>query len=245
MLSRLDIHHCYINAKDLRSKRSSQPPGLPDLIHSTYVLVMPGLSVKWHIDLMDCWKSRWVTCVRATVLPPKINLPILQDLLRAFCRRGWPIVRCVGTHNRVTLTDELQDCTHGFFVQITITRAISIHAVDVTRWCSESGQLMHLDISTMLATHGLTLFASSMAPCWSDRDLWEEWLLMELRHRYLALLRPSCAPLCSPCFPINDLDACYDCRTHLHGGGTDGPVSNFCGGGHGLICASPCGWFLR
>ena len=37
---------------------------------------------------------------------------------------GWPQVRCVGTHNRVPLTDELQDCQHGFFVQITITRAI-------------------------------------------------------------------------------------------------------------------------
>ena len=35
--------------------------------------------------------------------------------------------------------------------------------------------------------HGLTLLASSLAPCWGDRESWDEWLLMELRHRYLAL----------------------------------------------------------
>ena len=47
------------------------------------------------------------TChVRATVLPPRINLPILQELLQAFCRPGWLMVRCSGTQ-RVVLTDEL------------------------------------------------------------------------------------------------------------------------------------------
>ena len=125
--------------------------------------------------------------VRATVLPPRINLPILQEFLKAFCRRGWPLVRCVGTHNRVPLTDELQDCHHGFFVQITITRAIPTHAVDVTRWCSEAGQPMHLDYQYYAGdshqflvgiAHGLTLLASSLAPCWSDRESWDEWLLM-------------------------------------------------------------------
>ena len=35
--------------------------------------------------------------------------------------------------------------------------------------------------------HGLTLLASSLAPCWGNRESWDEWLLMELRHRYLAL----------------------------------------------------------
>ena len=55
-----------------------------------------------------------------------------------------------------------------FFVQITITRAISTHAVDVIRWCSESRQLMHLyyagDSHQFLVgvAHGLTLLASSL-----------------------------------------------------------------------------------
>ena len=120
---------------------------LPDLIHSTYVLVMPGLlnemAHRPH-GLLEVTQGD-ICHVRATVLPPRINLPILQEFVKAFCRRGWPMVRCVGTHNRVPLTDELQDCHHGFFVQISITRAIPTHAVDVARWCSESGQLMHLD----------------------------------------------------------------------------------------------------
>ena len=68
--------------------------------------------------------------------------------------------------------------------------------VDVTRWCSEAGQLMHLDYQYYAGdshqflvgiAHGLTLLASSLAPCWGDRESWDEWLLMELRHRYLAL----------------------------------------------------------
>ena len=54
------------------------------------------------------------------------------------------MVRCTGTHNRAALTDEWQDCAHGFFVQITVTGAIPAHAIDVTRWCSNAGQLMHL-----------------------------------------------------------------------------------------------------
>ena len=154
---------------------------LPDLIHSTYVLVMPGLlnemAHRPH-GLLEVTQGD-MCHVRATALPPKINLPILQEFLKAFCRRGWPMVRCVGTHNRVPLTDELQDCHHGFFVQITIARAIPTHAVDVTRWCSESGQLMHLDYQYYAGdshqflvgvAHGLTLLASSLAPCWGDRE---------------------------------------------------------------------------
>ena len=120
---------------------------LPDLMQPTYVLVMPGLlnemAHRPH-GLLEVTQGD-LCHVRATVLPPRINLPILQEFLKAFCRRGWPLVRCVGAHNRVPLTDELQDCRHGFFVQITITRAIPTHAADVTRWCSEAGQLMHLD----------------------------------------------------------------------------------------------------
>ena len=88
------------------------------------------------------------------------------------------MVRCIGTHNRVALTDELQDCAHGFYVQITITEVIPVHAIDVTRWCSQAGQLMHLDYQyctgdlhqfVVGVAHGLTLLASSTTPCWGDR----------------------------------------------------------------------------
>ena len=193
---------------------------LPDLIRTTYVLVMPGLlnemAHRPH-GLLEVTQGD-LCHVRATILPPRINLPILQEFLKAFCRRGWPLVRCVGTHNRVPLTDELQDCRHGFFVQITITRAIPTHAVDVTRWCSEAGQLMHLDYQYYAGdshqfivgvAHGLTLLASCLAPCWGDRESWEEWLLMELRHRYLALCGLA-VHLHAVHASIGDLDACYD-----------------------------------
>ena len=128
--------------------------------------------------------------VRATVLPPKINLPILQEFLRAFCRRGWPMVRCVGTHNRVTLTDELQDCNYGFFVGLSVLcwRFTAVLSGSCLR---------------------ATLLASSLTPCWSDRESWEEWLLMELRHRYLALCGLT-VHLYTVHTSINDLDACYD-----------------------------------
>ena len=102
---------------------------LPDLIHSTYVLVMPGLlnemAHRPH-GLLEVTQGD-ICHVRATVLPPRINLPILQEFLKAFCRRGWPMVRCVGTHNRVPLTDELQE--------ISITRAIPIPM----QWTSPGG----------------------------------------------------------------------------------------------------------
>ena len=110
---------------------------LPDLVHSTYVLVMPGLlSETAHRPhgLLEVTQGD-MRHVRATINLARINLPILQEFLHAVCRRGWPMVRCVGTHNRVALTDELQDCAHGFFVQITVTGAIPAHAIDVTRWC--------------------------------------------------------------------------------------------------------------
>ena len=171
---------------------------LSDLVHPTYVLVMPSLlSYTAHRPHGLLEVTQGDTChVRATVLPPRINLPILQEFLHAVCRRGWPMVRCIGAHNRVALTDELQDCAHGFYVQITITGAIPAHAIDVTRWCSQAGQLMDLDYQyytgdlhqfVVGVAHGLTLLASSTTPCWGDRDSWEEWLLLELRHRYLSL----------------------------------------------------------
>ena len=34
--------------------------------------------------------------------------------------RSWSMLRCSRTHNRIALTDELQVCSHGFFVQITV-----------------------------------------------------------------------------------------------------------------------------
>ena len=55
----------------------------------------------------------------------------------------------------------------------------------------------------------LTLLASSLAPCWGDRESWDEWLLMELRHRYLALCGLA-VHLHAVHSSIGDLDACYD-----------------------------------
>ena len=78
--------------------------------------------------------------------------------------------------------------------------------------------------------HGLTLLASSTAPCWSDRD-WEEWLLLELRHRYLALCGLP-VHLHEVHASINDLDACYD-PGHTYGGAGQ-PPSRISAAGHGL-----------
>ena len=119
---------------------------LPDLISPTYVLVMHGLlgdmAHRPH-GLLEITSGD--TChVRATVLPSRINLPILQELLHAICRRGWPMVRCVGTHNRIALTDELQLCSHGFFVQMTVTGVVPAHALDISRWSQHAGRLVHL-----------------------------------------------------------------------------------------------------
>ena len=61
----------------------------------------------------------------------------------------------------------------------------------------------------MGVAHGVTLLASSLAPCWGDRESWEEWLLMELRHRYLALCGLA-VHLHAVHASIGDLDACYD-----------------------------------
>ena len=129
--------------------------------------------MKWPIDHMGCWKSHRVTFAMFEQRCCPQGSICLSCKSSSRHLRGWPVVRCVGTHNRVPLTDELQDCHHGFFVQITITRAIPTHAVDVTRWCSESGQLMHLDYQYYAGdshqflvgvAHGLTLLASSLAP---------------------------------------------------------------------------------
>ena len=93
---------------------------LPDLIHSTYVLVMPGLlnemAHRPH-GLLEVTQGD-ICHVRATVLPPRINLPILQEFLKAFCRRGWPMVRCVGTHNQVPLTMSSKTAIMGFLLKL-------------------------------------------------------------------------------------------------------------------------------
>ena len=171
---------------------------LTDLISPTYVLIMHGLlgdmAHRPH-GLLEVTNGD--TChVRATVLPPRINLPILQELLQAFCRRGWPMIRCSGTHNRVALTDELQDCSHGFFVQITVTGVIPAHALDISRWCQHAGRLVHLGFQSYTGdlhlfevgvAHGLTLLASSLAQCWGDLETWHDWLLIEMRTLPLTL----------------------------------------------------------
>ena len=79
---------------------------LSDLLHPTYVLIMPELlSDLSHRPHRLLEVTHGDTChVRGTVLPPQINLSILQELLQSFCRREWPMVRCIGTHNRVALT---------------------------------------------------------------------------------------------------------------------------------------------
>ena len=91
---------------------------------------------------MGCWKSRKVTCVMSgrRCYPQRLICRSCKSSFGHFAAAGG---RWFGVlaHNRVALTDELQDCTHGFFVQITITGATPAHAVDVC----ESGQLMHLD----------------------------------------------------------------------------------------------------
>ena len=66
--------------------------------------------------------------------------------------------------------------------------------------------------------HGPTLLASSLAPCLGDRESWDEWLLMELRHRYLALCGLA-VHLHAVHASIGDLDASY-ARAHLHGSST-------------------------
>ena len=83
---------------------------------------------------------------------------------------------------------------------------------------AKSGQLMHLDYQYYAGdshqflvgiAHRLTLLASSLAPCWGDHDSWDEWLLMELRHRYLSLCGLA-VHLHAVHASIGDLDACYD-----------------------------------
>ncbi len=128
------------------------------------------------------------------------------------------MVRCMGTHNGIALTDELQDCAHGFFVQITVAGVIPAHALDITRWCHDAGRLLHLDFQaytgdlhlfTVGVAHGLTLLASSVAQCWGDMDAWADWLPPEMRIRYLSL-RGRDFRLHEVHSSIYEMDACYD-----------------------------------
>ena len=68
-------------------------------------------------------------------------------------------MRCIGTHNRAALTDELQDCVHGF--QTTVTGVIPAHALDISRWCHNAGRLLHLDFQ--FYTEDLHLFEVGVA----------------------------------------------------------------------------------
>ena len=199
---------------------------LPDLISPTYVLVMRGLlgdmAHRPH-GLLEI-NSGDACHVRATVLPSRINLPILQELLHAICRRGWPMVRCVGTHNRVALTDELQLCSHGFFVQITVTGVVPAHALDISRWSQHAGRLLHLGFQSYTGdfhlfevgvAHGLTLLASSVEQCWGDQVSWRDWLLSEMRTRYLSLCGMD-VQLVEVHVSAYELDASFDSgRTYM------------------------------
>ncbi len=59
------------------------------------------------------------------------------------------MVRCTGTHNRAALTDEWQDCAHGFFVQITVTGAIPAHAIDVTNYPAFRQKVKYQNIKSL------------------------------------------------------------------------------------------------
>ena len=82
-----------------RTTVSVTPFMIPDEILWRIAVYWPDLGNHWHeaswrLHPVDDFRS----ASRATVLPPRINLPILQEFLKAFCRRGWPMVRCVGSY---------------------------------------------------------------------------------------------------------------------------------------------------
>ena len=221
---------------------------LHDLLFPTYVFIMPGLlrglSHRPH-GLLEV--AHGDTChVRATALPPRINLPILQEILSTFCRRGWPMVRCTGMHNGVALTDELQDCSPGFFVEIFVAGVMPAHAMDITRWCAE---LVHLDyqaysgdlhLFTVGVAHGLTLLASSAAQCWGDLATWNDWLPPEMRTWYLSLCGRD-LHFYHVHASIYDVEARYNLCA---GGARRYPSCPRCSG-ESPLCATSCGWVLR
>ena len=134
------------------------------------------------------------------------------------------MVRCVGTHNRVALTDELQLCSHGFFVQMTVTGVVPAHALDISRWSQHAGRLVHRDFQSYTedfhlfevgVAHGLTLLASSVAQCWGDQITWHDWLLGEMRTRYLSLCGME-VQLVEVHVSAYELDASFDSgRTYM------------------------------
>ena len=157
--------------------------------------------------------------VRATVLPPRINLPILQEFLHAVCRRGWPMVRCVGTHNRVALTDELRDCGHGFYVQITITgvrftaafftktRVVKLRLrsplsgiTTVSLGCSRFNFLL---TPLSLVSHAHTLFCPPSFPRATSSRVYTQWHMAQS-------LKPSLWPLVTGIHPIPSAGSVYD-----------------------------------
>ena len=130
---------------------------LHELLHPTYVLIMTELFDDLHQrphGLLEV--AGGDRChVIATVLPARINLPILREILQPWCRRGWPIVRCVGTHNGAQLTEELRDCASGFYVQMMIAGVAPALVSEMVRGFTESCRLLHLDYQTQLGEQHL------------------------------------------------------------------------------------------
>ena len=74
------------------------------------------------------------------------------------------MVRCVGTHSRVALTDELQ---------------LPAHALDISRWSQHAGRLLHLGFQSYTGdfhlfevgvAHGLTLLAVALRNAGATRS---------------------------------------------------------------------------
>ena len=63
--------------------------------------------------------------------------------------------------------------------------------------------------------HGLTILASSIAQCWGDLGTWNDWLLTEMRTRYLSLCGVE-VQLVEVHASIYEVDACFDSgRTYM------------------------------
>ena len=58
-------------------------------------------------------------------------------------------------------------------------------------------------------THGLTLLASQVEQCWGDLETWQDWLLIEMRTRYLSLCGMD-VRLVEVHVSVYEVDACFD-----------------------------------
>ena len=154
------------------------------------------------------------------------------------------MVRCVETHNRVALTDELQLCSHGFFVQITVTGVVPAHALDISRWSQHAARLVLLDFQSYYlfevgVAHGLTLLASSVAQCWGDQISWQDWLLGEMRTLYPFDMEVQLVEVHVSAY---ELDASFDSgRTYM----VAVPSAPVPGADEATpVCAGACRWLL-